>query len=304
VSSTQVTQFVGTALERVSDLDPRYLAAALGLQLLILVCRSLAWRNILAAAYPDRRVPVFGLGCSYAAGVAVNAFTPARGGEVAKVGLARTQIPGSTVPTVAASLSIVMILDTIIGATLIVLLWAVGALPALPLPALTLNGPSIVIGAAAVLLLASATAAGIRSGRARRALRNAAQGLTILRTPRRYLVTVVPFQLAAWACRVGVILLVLAAYHVHAGLDTALLLVVLGGLSTVVPVPGGGGAQQLLATYALQGTLSAAGAVSFSLSMQATVTVVNLTVGLAATMLLFRTLRPLTALRAARTARR
>jgi hypothetical protein len=60
----------------------------------------------------------------------------------------------------------------------------------------------------------------------------------------------------------------------------------------------------VLAAYALQGVVSTAGAISFSLGMQAGVTVVNTAVGLAATMLLFRTIRPLAAIRAtnARTA--
>jgi hypothetical protein len=56
----------------------------------------------------------------------------------------------------------------------------------------------------------------------------------------------------------------------------------------------------VLATYALQGVISTAGAVSFSLGMQAGVTVTNTLVGLAATMILFRTLRPVAAMRAAR----
>jgi uncharacterized membrane protein YbhN (UPF0104 family) len=124
--------------------------------------------------------------------------------------------------------------------------------------------------------------------------------VAVLRTPGRYLLTVVPFQLAAWACRVGVVFLVLGAFGIHAGLATAAVVVVLNGASTAVPVPGGAGAQQVLATYALQGIVSTAAAVSFSLGMQVGVTVVNTTVGLVALMLVFRTLRPVAAMRTAR----
>ena len=56
----------------------------------------------------------------------------------------------------------------------------------------------------------------------------------------------------------------------------------------------------MLATYALQGAVSAATAVSFSLGMQVGVTAVNTTVGLVAMMLLFRTVRPVGAVRSAR----
>ena len=95
---------VESASDRFGQLDGRYLLPALGLQLLTLVFRSLAWRGVLVAAYPGRRIPVLSVGGAYAAGVAMNAFTPARGGELAKVLIARTRIPGSTVPTLAASL--------------------------------------------------------------------------------------------------------------------------------------------------------------------------------------------------------
>jgi uncharacterized membrane protein YbhN (UPF0104 family) len=300
-AATTVTQAIDDAFDRVGDVDPRYLAVALGLQILILVFRSLAWRNVLVAAYPETRVPVFGLGCSYAAGVAMNGFVPARGGELAKVGLARTQIPGSTVPTIAASLSIATIFDAILGTILVVVLWTLGALPALPTPSLGVGPAPLALGAlGAVVLGIGVVAFGLRSARLRRVASDALRGFTVLRTPRRYLVTVVPLQLAAWACRIGVMLAVLSAYDIHASIETGVLLVLLGGVSTAVPVPGGAGAQQLLSTYALQGTLTAAGAISFSLGMQATVTVINTTIGLLATMILFRTLRPVAALRAAR----
>jgi uncharacterized membrane protein YbhN (UPF0104 family) len=121
-----------------------------------------------------------------------------------------------------------------------------------------------------------------------------------MRSPALYVRSVLPFQLGAWACRIGVVYFVLEAFRIEAGLPTALLVVVLGGLSTAVPVPGGAGSQQILATYALQGVISTAAAVSFSVSMQVGTTAVNTTVGLAATMLLFRTMRPLAAARAAR----
>ena len=78
------------------------------------------------------------------------------------------------------------------------------------------------------------------------------------------------------------------------------LVVVLSGVATATPVPGGAGTQQVLATYALHGVVSVATAVSFSVSMQVGITAVNTTVGLVALMLLFRTARPLAAMSSAR----
>jgi hypothetical protein len=289
---------MAAAAERVQELDGRFLAVALILQLATLGFRALAWRGVLAAAYPGTRIPVFSVGCAYAAGVALNAYLPARGGEGAKIALARVQIPGSSVATVAASLSVVLALDAVLGASLIGALWGMGLVPALPaVPSLGLV--PLVAGIAAASALAAALAARRFATTVRRMLASAARGLAILRTPWVYVGTVLPFQLAAWACRIGVVYLVLHAFRIDADLTSAVLVVVLSGVSTAVPVPGGAGSQQILAAYALQGAISTAGAVSFSLGMQVGVTVINTTVGLAAVMLLFRTLRPIAAVRAA-----
>jgi uncharacterized membrane protein YbhN (UPF0104 family) len=278
-------------------MDWRFLALALTLQLTTLACRSLAWRNVLAAAYPGRQIPVFSLGCAYAAGIALNAYLPARGGEGAKVALARAQIPGSSVPTIAASLTVLLIVDAVFGASLIAALWATGVLP--KLPSVPAPGVAAVAAAVAAIVVLCLITRRYRAG-VRRFLESAAQGLAIMRSPWLYVRSVLPFQLGAWACRIGVVYFVLQAFRIEAGLETALLVVVLSGLSTAVPVPGGAGSQQILATYALQGVISTAAAVSFSVSMQIGVTAVNTAVGLAATMLLFRTMRPIAAARSAR----
>ena len=78
--------------------DPRLALLALTLHLANIAFRSLAWTNVLRAAYPDRRVPLLGIAGAYAAGMALNSFVPARGGDVAKIALVRTRIRGSSVP--------------------------------------------------------------------------------------------------------------------------------------------------------------------------------------------------------------
>ena len=168
-------------------------------------------------------------------------------------------------------------------------------LPAAPAPlAFELAAAGVAVAAGCVGL-----AYRLRPEPVRRLARRAAQGLSIARQPARYACTVLPFQIAAWACRIGVVWLVLVAFGIQASVATAVLVVVLNGASTLVPVPGGAGTQQVLAAYALQGAVSAATAVSFSLGMQVGVTAVNVTVGLVATML-FRTVRPAGAVRSAR----
>lgn len=289
-------------LERFGALDGRFLAAALALQLANVALRALAWRNVLAAAYPATRVPLLGIGCAYAAGAALNGYVPARGGEGLKILLARTRIPGASIATVAASSTVLVGLDAVLGSILLVTAWQFGWTPAPALPGL----PSWAW--AAMALLGVATAAGIVlvarmcvGGPMARLVWRIARGYAVLRRPSRYLRDVVPVQLGAWACRVGVAFCLLGAFGLPATVQNAALVVVVGGLSTLVPVtPGGAGTQQVLVAFALHGTVSTAAALSFSAGMQVGVTAVNTILGLAALMLIFRTLRPIEAVRAAR----
>ena len=242
-----------------------------------------AWRSILTAAYPGARIRLLDVGAAYAAGVAANAYLPARGGEALKIALVRLRIPGSTVAGVGASNGVVLLFDSVIGAALLGTAWALGLVPALPHPS-----PAAVGAAAAVLVAAAAIIALVPRLRA-----NVRQGAVILATPGLYLRRVVPFQAGAWACRLGVAFAMLAAFGVHATLPIAGLVVVAGGMSTLVPAtPGGAGTQQLFIVVALQQVASAASALSFSVGMQVGVTLVNTTLGLLAMMVAFGTLRP------------
>jgi uncharacterized membrane protein YbhN (UPF0104 family) len=102
----------------------------------------------------------------------------------------------------------------------------------------------------------------------------------------------------AWCCRVGVIMCLLAAFGLPATVALAALVMVVGGASTVVPLtPGGAGTQQVLLAVTLSQTASATAVVSFSLAMQAGVTLVNALLGVAAAMAMCGTLRPVRAVR-------
>jgi hypothetical protein len=292
---TEALGSLGSVAERIEQLDARFLLLALLVQLANLGFRSLAWRGVVAAAYPSRPIPVVSVVGAYAAGVAVNAFTPARAGELAKAMLLRARLPGSSLATIGASLSVVLLVDATLGGTLIATFWGLGLLPALPtLPAV----PPIALVALPAAAALVAAVIWRRPSAVRRFVRSARDGFAVLRSPRRYATNVLPFQLAAWCCRIGVVLLVLAAFGIDAGVETAALVVVAGGLATAVPVPGGVGTQQVLVAYALHNTASIGSAVSFSLGMQLGVTVVNTFVGTLALMLMMRTLQPASAVRA------
>lgn len=283
---------IEAAAAQLADLDSRFLLPALLLQLTGLGLRAMVWRNVVAAAYPDQRVPITSVTGSFLAGTALNAFLPAKGGELVKLALLRSRIQDSTLSTLAATLGVVTLLEGLLGGALLAGLVVFGVAP-VTLPSV---GIAPVIAGLGVVGVAVA-ALKLRPRRARSLFAHLAQGAAILRTPHRYVHSVLPLQLAAWGCRVGVAFLVLSAFGIEAGLATAALVVVFNGLSTAVPVPGGVGTQQVLTAYALRGAVPLAGAVSFSVGMQVGVTVVNTLVGMIALMLMLRTFSPLAAVR-------
>ena len=293
------------ATDRVLALDPRYLAGALAFQLGIILLRGVAWRNVLRAAYPGERIALAGVAAAYAVGVALNGLVPARGGEAAKIGLIRAQVPRSSVATIAASSSVLLLLDAVVGAVVLGIAVVTGTTGSFPAPPglgaaadLATNhrlaAVAIAVFGAGVAVLAGRRLAPRLAGVRRQLL----QGVTVLRRPGPYVRGVALPQLGAWLCRVGVVLFLLAAFGLPATVPVALLVIVLGGVSTAVPgAPGGLGTQQLLLVYALRETASAATVLSFSIGMQAGVTVINTLIGLSAAMLIFRTVRPIAAVR-------
>jgi hypothetical protein len=196
---------------------------------------------------------------------------------------------------------VLLVFDAIAGGAFLAVAWWSGMLPALPgvpnVAGAAFHHPWLALAAAATMAAVVWSGGGRLVAAGRRFGEELRRGARILGSPRRYVRTVVSLQLGAWACRIGVAFSLLSAFGLPASLATALVVVVLGSLSTVAPAPGGAGAQQVLVVYGLHGTVSAASALTFSIGMQVGITAVNTAIGLAALMFVFRTLRPVAAVR-------
>src|SRR5947208_12431204 len=110
------------------------LAIALGLHVTKVLLRTVAWRNILRAAFPRERVrpaPVCG---AYVAGVGINSIVPGRGGDLVKLFLVRQRLPGATYTTLASTLVAETLLDFLLAGGFF--LWALtqGVLPSVHTP--------------------------------------------------------------------------------------------------------------------------------------------------------------------------
>ena len=252
------------------------------------------------AAYPDARVRWLPLYAAYVAGVGVNALFPARMGDVVRLTLAHRAIKGSTYTTLVSSSLVLAIVDVLCATAIFA--WAVsqGVLPSLDvLPYL----PSFdfawflrheAAGRVAVVLLCIGVVAAafwIRSHVAELRQR-VRQAFTVVRTPVRWLRTVVAWQLAEWALRLATVWFMLDAFRIEQSLRNVLLVQAAESLATVVPIsPGGIGTQQALLVYTLRGRASRSALLAFSVGMKLTLTTVNVIVGFTAILLTLRTLR-------------
>ncbi|WP_187368795.1 lysylphosphatidylglycerol synthase transmembrane domain-containing protein [Baekduia soli] len=301
----RLEDLVGGVWSHFDHVDGRLLLVALVFHVANHVLRSVAWRNVLAGAHPGRRVPLLGVASAYAIGVALNAVVPGRGGDAAKLAIVRSRIEGSRAATIASTMAVIMLFDLVAATLLVLVVGLTGSVPFVPhVPLAGAPGwmaAHVPIAVAGVLALTALVALAVRvlRGRVRGLLAQARQGGAILRSPARYVTQVALVQAGAWTCRIAVVFLLLRAFGLHATVPTAALVMVLCGASTLIPLtPGGAGTQQVMLAYALGQAAGAAVVLSFSVGMQAGITLINAALGLAAAMVAFRTLRPVTAVRA------
>lgn len=276
------------------------LALAVACHLVKLACTSRAWRNVIAAAYPEERVRWRSIFGAYVSAVGVNAVIPARSGDVVKLMLAHRAVRGSAYTTLASSLVAMAVFDmTAAGAFFA---WALtqGVLPSLDvLPDLPsfdfawfLDHPraSTLVGVVlAVLALAAAfwIHRRVRPFRAR-----VAQGVAVLRDRPRYLRSVAFWQACDWGLRLVTISLFLRAFDVEPSLRNVLLVQVTSSLSTLVPIsPAGIGTEQAFLVYVFKGVVPQTALLAFSVGMKLTIVAVNVVVGFAAIALTLRTFR-------------
>jgi uncharacterized protein (TIRG00374 family) len=264
------------------------------------VARSRAWRNVIAAAYPDTEVPwrsVFG---GYVAGIGANAILPGRGGDLLRLYIVKHRVDGSTYPTLASTMLADGIVDFVFASLLI--LWALssGILPGRDtLPVLpgsdwlwVFHNPRQSLIIAGFFLAIVLVVIGIWFPRITAFWERVRQGLTILRTPRRYLREVALWDAVDWALRITSIFFFLRAFDLPATLYNALVYQVAGSLSTALPLtPAGIGTEQALLVYLFGDVAGSSQILSFSVGVKLVTIAVNVTLGTIAVALMLGSVR-------------
>jgi uncharacterized membrane protein YbhN (UPF0104 family) len=261
------------------------------------LARAWAWRNVLRAAYPQRRIPFLPLSAAYLAGAGINAIVPAHAGDVTKVFLVKRQIPGSSYPAVTSSFLVQTVFDTSVG--ILVLLYAIsqGLLPPLPqIPALPafeiafwVEHPKALLFTTIGLLVAIAVGIYLLAHRVRRFWARVRQGVVILAEPRRYLREVAAWQGVGWLLRFGAFWFFLEAFGIGGSVGKVMLVMSVQAIANIIPfTPGGAGAQQALLVATLTGP-SRTAVLSFSVGTQIAMAAWSVLLGFTAILLVFRT---------------
>jgi glycosyltransferase 2 family protein len=276
------------------------LALALACQLAKLLLRAVAWRSIVQAAYPDRRVRYWDAFGAYVAGGGVNAIIPARGGDLVKLYLIRQRVPGSSYATLAPTLIVETIFDMVVAGGLLVWALTLGVLPThevyarLPTVDWRLLLRHEKLTAIGLVVLAVVLVVGLLWARVRvdRFRERVGQGFAILHDRPRFLSRVILPQALSWGFRLATIYFFLRAFRVQATLHNALLAQVVESLATLFPAtPGGAGTKQGLIVFLFRHqAVSRTQLLAFSVGMNIALTVVSVVLGLAAIGVMARTL--------------
>jgi uncharacterized membrane protein YbhN (UPF0104 family) len=304
IASTSIAHsldsFVEAAGQFFSDLAAVHWGAlVLGLIFfgLNLTLRSRAFFHSLRAAYPSvsfqwRRI----LGAYFAA-VGFNNVVPARGGDIIKLFLARSSIPGSSYPTVASAFFVESIFDICAGVLVLIFAFSQGVFPKPP-DFSKLNSFDIsylaehfrfTLFLVTLLAVLGLVAFALLSVRARAFWVRIRQGLTILTDRRRYLREVAAWQAGAWVCRFAAFWLLLDAFRVGGSVVNVLLVFGVGQVAGAVPfTPGGAGVQQALLVKVFAKSAPTAVVAAYSVGQQIAIAAFTALAGLAAVVFIFR----------------
>jgi uncharacterized membrane protein YbhN (UPF0104 family) len=297
----RVLDGIDAFLDQLTSVDPLPAFVAVLCQLARLACTSQAWRNILAAAYPDAKVPRRSIVGAYLSGIGVNAIIPVRAGDAVRIVLAHRAVEGSSYTTVISSTLVLSIFD--MAAATALLLWAaltlnelpgLGELPRLPSFdfAWLLDRPLAAVLLLSAVILGLAILAVWIHGHVLDFWDRVKQAFTVVRDPSEYLSSVAGWQAADWTLRLVTIWFMFDAFDIPQSLQNVLLVQVSSSLATLLPLtPGGLGTEQAFLLYVFGGVVPSSQLLAFSVGMRLLLLTTNVVAGFTALGLTLRTIR-------------
>ena len=276
----------GGVADAFAAVEWRWIAAAVGLNLLSVLVRALAWRTVIVQAFEPPHPSFMLVFSAFSVGLFANAVLPGRIGELARVAVLnrRMRQPGAwarLLGTVFAHR--VFDLVAVIGLIVYVMLtahipdWAVTSLIAVVVV-------GIVLFTIAVMGARSDHFAGFEEGlgAVRKVVRLARYGLGVMRRPAAAALALL-FQLLGWTCQLFAVYTSMRAFGIHEPLPAAGLVLVLMNVATIFPLwPGNVGLVQAavaLPLFTYYGVAKANG-IAFGFGLQIIEASVGIGVGL------------------------
>jgi uncharacterized protein (TIRG00374 family) len=263
-----------------------WVAAAVGLNLLSVVVRALAWRTVIVQAMPPPHPSYPLVFSAFSVGLFANAVLPGRIGELARVAVLnrRMQQAGAwatLLGTVFAhrvfDLVAMIVLIAFVAATAHIPDWAVTSL-------IAVVGAGVALFTVAVLSARYHRVTRLEEGlgAARKAIRLARYGLGVMRRPGAA-VAACFFQVLGWTCQLFAVYTSMRAFGIDEPLPAAGLVLVLMNVATLFPLwPGNVGLVQAAVALPLAryyGVAKAKG-IAFGFGLQAIEASVGVGVGL------------------------
>ncbi len=261
-----------------------------------LTLRSRAFFNSLRAAYPSVYFQFRRIWGAYFAAVGFNNLVPARGGDIIKLFLTRSSIPGSRYPTVGAAFFVESIFDAAVGIFVLIFAFTQGVFPKPPdfskLSSFDISYLAehfrLTLFLITLLAVLGLTAFALLSPRVQAFWVRVRQGLTILSDRPRYLREVVSLQALGWLSRFAAFWFLLEAFRIGGSVKNVLLVFGINQVAGAVPfTPGGAGVQQALIVKVFASSGGAVAA-AYSVGQQIAIAVFTASVGLAAVVFIFR----------------
>jgi len=270
-----------------SSVRCEWVVVAIGLNLLSVVVRSLAWTTVIRQAMPPPRPSPLTVFSAFSVGLFANAVLPGRIGELARVAVLVRKLPrrkglwATIVGTVLAH----RVFDLVPVLMLIGFVVLTAKVPATASAILV-----AVVGLGATLFAFAFFSARTHQstrfveslGVAQRVLTMARQGLAVMRTPLGFAVAV-GFQIAGWTCQLLAVWTTMRAFDIHAPLPAAGVVLLVMNVVTLFPFwPGNVGALQLAIAAPLRASYGVATAVgvAYGFGLQAIEASVGVGVGL------------------------
>ncbi len=237
-----------------ASVEWHWVLAAVGLNLLSVLVRAVAWRTVILQAMPPPHPRFMLVFSAFSVGLFANAVLPGRIGELARVAVLNRRLPEqeSAWATLLGTVFAHRVFDLISAMLLVVFVVFTAHIPDWAITSLIV----VVVAGVALFSIAVLTArqhqlsdlGGLTA--IRRLVELARYGLGVMREPTQAALAC-SFQVMGWTCQLFAVWAAMRAFHIHKPLPAAGLVLVLMNVATLFPLWPGNNVGLLQAAIAL-----------------------------------------------------